>query len=82
MPKVALYNVSGTQVGEIELAESVFGVEPNAHVLHDAVVMQRASLRLGTHKTKGRSEVRGGGRKPWKQKGTGRARQGSIRAAQ
>jgi large subunit ribosomal protein L4 len=52
MPKVALYNVSGTQVGEIELAESVFGVEPNAHVLHDAVVMQRASLRLGTHKTK------------------------------
>lgn len=82
MPKVALYNTSGTQVGEIELADSIFGIEPNAHVVHDAVVMQRASLRAGTHKTKGRSEVRGGGRKPWKQKGTGRARQGSIRAPQ
>jgi large subunit ribosomal protein L4 len=82
MPKVALYNVSGAQVGEIELAETVFGIEPNTHVLHDAVVMQQASLRLGTHKTKGRSEVRGGGRKPWKQKGTGRARQGSIRSPQ
>lgn len=82
MPKVALYNTSGTQVGEIELADSVFGIEPNAHVVHDAVVMQQASLRAGTHKTKGRSEVRGGGRKPWRQKGTGRARQGSIRAPQ
>ncbi|WP_274365222.1 50S ribosomal protein L4 [Paenibacillus thermotolerans] len=82
MPKVALYNVSGTQVGEVELADAVFGIEPNTHVLHDAVVMQQASLRAGTHKTKGRSEVRGGGRKPWKQKGTGRARQGSIRAPQ
>lgn len=82
MPKVALYNVSGTQVGEIELAETVFGIEPNTYVLHDAVVMQQASLRSGTHKVKGRSEVRGGGRKPWKQKGTGRARQGSIRSPQ
>ncbi|WP_199616562.1 50S ribosomal protein L4 [Paenibacillus alkalitolerans] len=82
MPKVALYNISGKQVGEVELADTVFGVEPNTHVLHDAVLMQRASLRAGTHKTKGRSEVRGGGRKPWKQKGTGRARQGSIRAPQ
>ncbi|WP_028543509.1 50S ribosomal protein L4 [Paenibacillus taiwanensis] len=82
MPKVALYNISGTQVGEIELADSVFGIEPNKHVLHDAVVMQLASLRQGTHKVKGRSEVRGGGRKPWKQKGTGRARQGSIRSPQ
>ncbi|GIQ71195.1 50S ribosomal protein L4 [Xylanibacillus composti] len=82
MPKVALYNVSGAQVGEVELADSVFGIEPHQHVLHQAVVMQQASLRAGTHKTKGRSEVRGGGRKPWKQKGTGRARQGSIRAPQ
>ncbi|WP_138496043.1 50S ribosomal protein L4 [Paenibacillus pinistramenti] len=82
MPKVALYNVSGSQVGEVELNDAVFGIEPNTHVLHDAVVMQRASLRFGTHKVKGRSEVRGGGRKPWKQKGTGRARQGSIRAPQ
>ncbi|WP_435922613.1 50S ribosomal protein L4 [Paenibacillus sp. DYY-L-2] len=82
MPKVALFNVSGSQVGEVELNDAVFGIEPNVHVLHDAVVMQRASLRAGTHKVKGRSEVRGGGRKPWKQKGTGRARQGSIRAPQ
>ncbi len=82
MPKVALYNVSGAQVGEVELAENVFGIEPNKHVLHDAVLMQQASMRAGTHKTKGRSEVRGGGRKPWKQKGTGRARQGSIRSPQ
>jgi large subunit ribosomal protein L4 len=82
MPKVALYNVSGQQVGEVELAETVFGIEPNSHVMNEAVLMQRASLRAGTHKTKGRSEVRGGGRKPWKQKGTGRARQGSIRSPQ
>lgn len=82
MPKVALFNISGKQVGEIELNDAVFGIEPNKHVLHDAVVMQLASLRQGTHKVKGRSEVRGGGRKPWKQKGTGRARQGSIRAPQ
>lgn len=82
MPKVALFNQSGSQVGDIELAESVFGIEPNESVLHEAVVMQQASLRQGTHKTKGRSEVRGGGRKPWRQKGTGRARQGSIRSPQ
>jgi len=82
MPKVALYNVSGSQVGEVELNEAVFGIEPNVHVLHSAVLLQRASLRRGTHKVKGRSEVRGGGRKPWKQKGTGRARQGSIRSPQ
>ena len=82
MPKVALYNVSGSQVGEVELSDSVFGIEPHVHVLNEAVLMQRASLRLGTHKVKGRSEVRGGGRKPWKQKGTVRARQGSIRAPQ
>jgi large subunit ribosomal protein L4 len=82
MPKVALLNQTGSQVGEIELNESVFGVEVNQHVLFEAIVMQRASLRQGTHKVKGRSEVRGGGRKPWRQKGTGRARQGSIRSPQ
>lgn len=82
MPKVALFNQSGSQVGDVELNDSVFGIEPNSSVLHDAVVMQQASLRQGTHKTKGRSEVRGGGRKPWRQKGTGRARQGSIRSPQ
>ncbi len=82
MPKVALYNVSGSQVGEIELSDQVFGIEPNEHVVHQAVVMQQASMRQGTHKVKGRSEVSGGGAKPWRQKGTGRARQGSIRAPQ
>lgn len=82
MPKVAVYNISGAQVGEIELNDAVFGIEPHVQVMHSAVVMQLASRRLGTHKTKGRSEVRGGGRKPWRQKGTGRARQGSIRAPQ
>ncbi|MDF0727577.1 50S ribosomal protein L4 [Cytobacillus sp. S13-E01] len=82
MPKIALYNQKGSNVGEIELNESIFGIEPNNQVLFDAVIMQRASLRQGTHKVKVRSEVRGGGRKPWKQKGTGRARQGSIRSPQ
>lgn len=82
MPKVALYNVSGEQIGELELSDAVFGIEPNRYVLFDAVQMQRASLRQGTHKVKGRSEVRGGGRKPWRQKGTGRARHGSIRSPQ
>ncbi|MBW5449175.1 50S ribosomal protein L4 [Cohnella sp. CFH 77786] len=82
MPKVTVYNVEGNQVGEIDLADGIFGIEPNTHVLHSAVVLQQASVRQGTHKVKGRSEVSGGGRKPWKQKGTGRARQGSIRAPQ
>lgn len=82
MPKVALFNQTGAQVGEIELVDSVFGIEPNRAVLADAVIMQQASLRSGTHAVKNRSAVRGGGRKPWKQKGTGRARQGSIRAVQ
>jgi large subunit ribosomal protein L4 len=82
MPKVALYNVTGAQVGEVELSDAVFGIEPHVHSIHEAVLLQQASLRQGTHKTKGRSEVRGGGRKPWKQKGTGRARQGSIRSPQ
>src|SRR5690625_1011833 len=80
MPKVALYNINGEQVGDIELSDAVFGIEPNKHVLHDAVVMQQASQRQGAHKVKGRSEVRGGGAKPWRQKGTGRARHGSIRS--
>ncbi|WP_042353709.1 50S ribosomal protein L4 [Bacillus rubiinfantis] len=82
MPKVAVYNQSGSQVGDIELNDSVFGIEPNQHVVFEAIVMQRASLRQGTHKVKNRSEVSGGGRKPWRQKGTGRARQGSIRSPQ
>lgn len=82
MPKVALFNQSGSKVGDIELNDAIFGIEPNQHVLFEAVVMQRASLRQGTHKTKIRSEVAGGGRKPWRQKGTGRARQGSIRSPQ
>ncbi|WP_138420177.1 50S ribosomal protein L4 [Aquibacillus sediminis] len=82
MPKVALYNQSGSQVGDVELNDAVFGIEPNTHVLHDAVVMQQASLRQGTHAVKNRSKVSGGGRKPWRQKGTGRARQGSIRSPQ
>ncbi len=82
MPKVALFNQSGSKVGDIELNDTVFGIEPNKHVLFEAVLMQRASLRQGNHKVKNRSEVRGGGRKPWRQKGTGRARQGSIRSPQ
>ncbi|WP_066189205.1 MULTISPECIES: 50S ribosomal protein L4 [Gracilibacillus] len=82
MPKVALFNQSGSQVGDVEINDAVFGIEPNEHVLHDAILMQRASLRQGTHAVKNRSEVRGGGRKPWRQKGTGRARQGSIRSPQ
>ena len=82
MPTVKLLNLNGDAVSEIELAEAVFGIEPNKQVLFDAVNLQRNSLRQGTHKTKGRDEVRGGGRKPWRQKGTGRARQGSIRAPQ
>lgn len=82
MPKLNLYDQSGSDVGDIEIDDHVFGIEPNKHVLHDAVVMQQASRRQGTHATKNRSAVRGGGRKPWRQKGTGRARQGSIRSPQ
>src|SRR5690625_7719063 len=82
MPTVALFKQDGSQAGDVELNEALFGIEPNNHVLHEAVVMQRASLRQGTHAVKNRSEVRGGGRKPWRQKGTGRARQGSIRSPQ
>ncbi len=80
MPKVPVYDMAGTQTGEMELHDSVFGVEVNEAVLHQAMVMQLANQRLGTAATKTRGFVRGGGRKPWKQKGTGRARAGSIRS--
>jgi large subunit ribosomal protein L4 len=82
MPKATVYNMAGEQVGEIELADSVFGVEPNKFVLHAAVVNYLANQRQGTQSTLTRAEVKGGGRKPWKQKGTGHARQGSIRSPQ
>ncbi len=82
MTKVALLNTKGEKIEDIKLNEEIFGIEPNKNVLYDAVILSRASLRQGTHKTKNRSEVSGGGRKPWRQKGTGRARQGSIRAVQ
>ena len=82
MPNLALLNQEGSQVGDITLNDAIFGVTPHQQAMFDAVLLQRASLRQGTHKTKTRTEVRGGGRKPWKQKGTGRARQGSIRSPQ
>ena len=82
MPNLALLNQEGSTVGEITLNADIFGIEPHQQAMFDAVLLQRASLRQGTHKTKTRTEVRGGGRKPWKQKGTGRARQGSIRSPQ
>ncbi|MDT2674047.1 50S ribosomal protein L4 [Enterococcus dongliensis] len=82
MPTVALFKQDGTKNGDITLNEEIFGIEPNESVVYDAIVMQRASLRQGTHAVKNRSAVRGGGRKPWRQKGTGRARQGSIRSPQ
>ena len=82
MTKVTLLNVKGEKIEDIKLNEEIFGIEPNKNVLYDAIILARASMRQGTHDTKTRSEVRGGGRKPWRQKGTGRARQGSIRAVQ
>ncbi|EAD8961009.1 50S ribosomal protein L4 [Listeria monocytogenes] len=82
MPKLSLLKQDGTNAGEITLNDNVFGIEPNEKVVVDVILSQRASLRQGTHKVKNRSEVRGGGRKPWRQKGTGRARQGSIRSPQ
>lgn len=82
MPKLEVLDMDGATVGEVELSEGIFGITPNEAVLHDAVVMQQASLRQGTHAVKNRSAVRGGGRKPYSQKGTGRARQGSIRSPQ
>ena len=82
MPKVALYDINGNNIGEIELSDKVFGQEVNTSALHQVVVNYLANQRQGTQSTKTRSEVRGGGIKPWRQKGTGRARQGSIRATQ
>ncbi|HBS91866.1 MAG TPA: 50S ribosomal protein L4 [Erysipelotrichaceae bacterium] len=82
MLKVNVLNLEGTPLREIELAAEVFGIEPNNQAIFDAIMMQRASVRQGTHDVKNRREVRGGGRKPWRQKGTGRARQGSIRSPQ
>ena len=82
MAKVSVYNIDGSQVGEIELNDSVFGVEVNEHLVHMAVVAHLAAKRQGTQSAKTRSEVSGGGKKPWRQKGTGHARQGSTRAPQ
>ena len=82
MKKVDIFNLKGEKINDVKLNENIFGITPNDKVLYDAVILGRASLRQGTHSTKTRSEVRGGGRKPWRQKGTGHARQGSIRAVQ
>ena len=82
MPKVDVYDMKGKKVSDVELAESVFEIEPNEAIVHSVLVNYLANQRQGTQSTKTRAEVRGGGRKPWRQKGTGRARQGSIRAPQ
>ena len=82
MPKVDVYNMQGKKVSDVELNEAVFGIEPNENIVHSVLVHYLANQRQGTQSTKTRAEVRGGGRKPWRQKGTGRARQGSIRAPQ
>lgn len=82
MSKISVKNVEGAEVDQAELADGVYGIEPNIPVIHQVVTCQDATMRQGTHSTKGRHEVSGGGRKPYRQKGTGRARQGSIRAAQ
>lgn len=82
MPKVDVYDIKGKKVSDIELAENVFGIEPNENIVHAVLVNYLANQRQGTQSTKTRAEVSGGGRKPWRQKGTGRARQGSIRAPQ
>ena len=82
MPKVDVYDIKGKKVSDVELADSVFGIEPNEAIVHSVLVNYLANQRQGTQSTKTRAEVRGGGRKPWRQKGTGRARQGSIRAPQ
>ena len=82
MANVSVYNMEGNTVGTIELSDAVFGVEVNDHLVHQAVVQQLADKRQGTQKAKTRSEVSGGGKKPWRQKGTGHARQGSTRAPQ
>ena len=82
MPKIDVYNMQGKKVSDVELNEAVFGIEPNEAIVHSVLVNYLANQRQGTQSTKTRSEVSGGGRKPWRQKGTGRARQGSIRAPQ
>ena len=82
MPKVDVYDMKGKKVSDVELAESIFGIEPNEAIVHSVLVNYLANQRQGTQSTKTRAEVRGGGKKPWRQKGTGRARQGSIRAPQ
>ena len=82
MPKVDVYNMQGKKVSDVELSEAVFGIEPNENIVHSALVNYLANQRQGTQSTKTRAEVSGGGRKPWRQKGTGGARQGSIRAPQ
>ena len=82
MANVAVYNMEGKEVGTIELSDAVFGAKINEHLVHMAVLQQLANKRQGTQKAKTRAEVRGGGRKPWRQKGTGHARQGSTRAPQ
>ena len=82
MPKVSVYNIEGKKVSDLDLKEEVFGIEPNEAIVHSVLVNYLANQRQGTQSTKTRSEVSGGGRKPWRQKGTGRARQGSIRAPQ
>ena len=82
MPKIDVYNIEGKKVSDIELADSVFGIEPNEKIVHSVLINFLANQRQGTQSTKTRSEVSGGGRKPWRQKGTGRARQGSIRSPQ
>ncbi|CAM3608791.1 50S ribosomal protein L4 [Erysipelothrix urinaevulpis] len=82
MPKIDILSQDGKSLRPLDLNDAVFGIEPNKQAIFDAVVMQQASMRQGTHATKNRSAVRGGGRKPWRQKGTGRARQGSIRSPQ
>ena len=82
MPKVDVYDIKGKKVSDVELAENIFGIEPNEAIVHSVLINYLANQRQGTQSTKTRAEVRGGGRKPWRQKGTGRARQGSIRAPQ
>ncbi len=82
MPKANLYDMAGKQIGEVELSEAVFGIEPNQYVVHDVVKNHLANCRQGTQSSLTRAEVSGGGKKPWRQKGTGRARQGSTRAPQ
>ena len=82
MPKIDVYDIKGKKVSDVELADSVFGIEPNEDIVHSVLVNYLANQRQGTQSTKTRAEVSGGGRKPWRQKGTGRARQGSIRAPQ